>query len=366
MAMQSTQATHALLAVQAKLAGMASLGRLVADGCVVRHGPPKDSGPAPSAGSGQALRQAQDRLTTNRVGPTIGSVAWVNGVAGCAESAVCRWVPAEDAGMTGSSGALSAGGCGQNGGGAGAWWWCEELFWVSGMTAAEFIDKWRKVTQTEKAVSQSHFNDLCAVLGERTPVEADPEGDEYCFERGAAEGQWGRRVGGCVEAWVHFAWEYKSQGKDLDAAFQQLRQYALALENPPLLIVSDMRRLPDSHELDEQRQHGPRVHAVRARRPGHAQAAEVGVQRAGAAAAGADAAGADGAGGGHLCRTGAGDCGRAGTTHRSWRTSSTDWSSACSRKTWGCCRTRCSGECWTRRACGPSGLPGWPAACLGP
>ena len=39
----------------------------------------------------------------------------------------------------------------------------------------------------------------------------------------------------------HFAWEYKSQGKDLDAAFQQLRQYALALENPPLLIVSDMR-----------------------------------------------------------------------------------------------------------------------------
>ena len=104
MAMQSTQAPRVLLALQAKLAGMASLGRLVADGCVVRHGPPKDSDPAPSAGSGQALRQAQDRLTTNGVGPTIGSVAWVNGVAGCAQSVVCRWVPAEDAGMTGSSG----------------------------------------------------------------------------------------------------------------------------------------------------------------------------------------------------------------------------------------------------------------------
>ena len=49
-------------------------------------------------------------------------------------------------------------------------------------------------------------------------------------------------MGGCLEAAVHFAWEYKSQGKDLNAAFQQLRQYALALENPPLLIVSDMRR----------------------------------------------------------------------------------------------------------------------------
>ncbi len=40
----------------------------------------------------------------------------------------------------------------------------------------------------------------------------------------------------------HFAWEYKGQRADLDAAFAQLRQYALALENPPLLIVSDMRR----------------------------------------------------------------------------------------------------------------------------
>ena len=50
--------------------------------------------------------------------------------------------------------------------------------------------------------------------------------------------------GGWADVWKrgHFAWEYKTQGKDLDAAFQQLRQYALALENPPLLIVSDMRR----------------------------------------------------------------------------------------------------------------------------
>ena len=39
-----------------------------------------------------------------------------------------------------------------------------------------------------------------------------------------------------------FAWEYKGCRADLDAAFNQLRQYALALENPPLLIVSDMVR----------------------------------------------------------------------------------------------------------------------------
>ena len=34
----------------------------------------------------------------------------------------------------------------------------------------------------------------------------------------------------------------RAGGADLDAAFGQLRQYALTLKNPPLLIVSDMRR----------------------------------------------------------------------------------------------------------------------------
>ncbi len=112
---------------------------------------------------------------------------------------------------------------------------------ASGLTAAEFIDKWRAVTLNERSVSQSHFNDLCALLDEPTPVAADPDGEWYCFERGARKDSGG---GGWADVWKRgcFAWEYKTQGKDLDAAFQQLRQYALALENPPLLIVSDMRR----------------------------------------------------------------------------------------------------------------------------
>ena len=111
---------------------------------------------------------------------------------------------------------------------------------ANGLTAGEFIDKWRAVTLNERAVSQSHFNDLCALLDEPTPVAADPDGEWYCFERGAVKDSGG---GGWADVWKrgHFAWEYKSQGKDLHAAFQQLRQYALALENPPLLIVSDMR-----------------------------------------------------------------------------------------------------------------------------
>ena len=112
---------------------------------------------------------------------------------------------------------------------------------ANGLTPAQFINKWRAVTLNERAVSQSHFNDLCALLDEPTPVAADPDGEWYCFERGARKDSGG---GGWADVWKrgHFAWEYKTQGKDLDAAFQQLRQYALALENPPLLIVSDTRR----------------------------------------------------------------------------------------------------------------------------
>ena len=41
---------------------------------------------------------------------------------------------------------------------------------------------------------------------------------------------------GWADVWKrhYFAWEYKGKRANLDAAFEQLRQYALALENPPL------------------------------------------------------------------------------------------------------------------------------------
>ena len=109
------------------------------------------------------------------------------------------------------------------------------------MTPHEFIAKWRASELKESSASQEHFIDLCRLLGEPTPAEADPTGDHYCFERGARTDTGGD---GWADVWKrhHFAWEYKGKRKDLDAAFAQLRQYALALENPPLLIVSDMAR----------------------------------------------------------------------------------------------------------------------------
>ena len=87
--------------------------------------------------------------------------------------------------------------------------------------------------------SMEHFIDLCRMLGEPTPAEADPTGETYCFERGARKDTGGD---GWADVWKRgcFAWEYKGRRANLDAAFNQLRQYALALENLPLLIVSDM------------------------------------------------------------------------------------------------------------------------------
>ena len=109
------------------------------------------------------------------------------------------------------------------------------------MTPAEFIAKWRASELKERSASQEHFIDLCQLLDEPTPAQADPTGERYCFERGARKDTGGD---GWADVWKrhHFAWEYKGKRANLDAAFRQLRQYALALENPPLLIVSDMAR----------------------------------------------------------------------------------------------------------------------------
>ena len=109
------------------------------------------------------------------------------------------------------------------------------------MTPGEFIAKWRASELKERSAAQEHFIDLCRLLGEPTPAEADPTGEHYCFERGARKDTGGD---GWADVWKRhcFAWEYKGRQANLDAAFNQLRQYALALENPPLLIVSDMTR----------------------------------------------------------------------------------------------------------------------------
>jgi hypothetical protein len=73
------------------------------------------------------------------------------------------------------------------------------------VTPNEFIDKWRASELKESSAAQEHFIDLCRLLDEPTPAEADPKGDWYCFERGATKTTGGE---GWADVWKrgHFGW----------------------------------------------------------------------------------------------------------------------------------------------------------------
>lgn len=109
------------------------------------------------------------------------------------------------------------------------------------ITPQQFIAKWSRSTLKERSAAQEHFIDLCNLLNEPTPAQVDPHGEWFCFERGATKVGGGK---GWADVWRRhcFAWEYKGKHKDLTTAFAQLQRYAIALENPPLLVVCDMDR----------------------------------------------------------------------------------------------------------------------------
>ena len=128
------------------------------------------------------------------------------------------------------------------------------------MTPAEFKVKWQKFSGKESAAYQEHFNDLCRMLRQPTPVEADPTGREsFCFQRRVAKDAelfdfdaaghataptLAAAERGFADVWKKdaFGWEYKGPGEDLDKAYRQLLRYRESLENPPLLIVCDFHR----------------------------------------------------------------------------------------------------------------------------
>jgi type II restriction/modification system DNA methylase subunit YeeA len=110
-------------------------------------------------------------------------------------------------------------------------------------TVADFVHRWKINSQSERASAQSHFNDLCQLLGQKTPPEADPTGERYAFEKQVSKTRGGT---GFADVWLrdHFAWEYKCKGKHktLEKAYQQLNDYREDLGNPPLLVVCDFER----------------------------------------------------------------------------------------------------------------------------
>jgi hypothetical protein len=110
------------------------------------------------------------------------------------------------------------------------------------LAPGSFAAKWRGVTTTEKAAAQEHFIDLCRMLGEPTPHEADPTGAHYAFEKRVTRAAGGD---GFADAWKRgfFAWEYKGKARDLKAAYVQLMGYKDDVGNPPLLVASDLERI---------------------------------------------------------------------------------------------------------------------------
>jgi hypothetical protein len=110
------------------------------------------------------------------------------------------------------------------------------------MTPQDFIAKWGApggvpgpaYALNEEQGAQSHFLDLCELLG--VPKPGSAEG--YRFEEKS------HVVGGktgYADVFMRgvFAWENKAPGKNLDTALKQLLTYSLALSNPPILVVSD-------------------------------------------------------------------------------------------------------------------------------
>ena len=123
------------------------------------------------------------------------------------------------------------------------------------MTAAEFKKKWSRYQGKETSAYQGHFDDLCRLLGQPTPAEADPSGsDFFCFQKRVVKdaelfdvetpdsNEPNER--GFADVWKKgcFAWEYKGKKKNLDEAYKQLLRYRESLLNPPLLVVCDFDR----------------------------------------------------------------------------------------------------------------------------
>jgi hypothetical protein len=109
------------------------------------------------------------------------------------------------------------------------------------LSLLDFVERWKASTLSERAAAQSHFIDLCEVLGHPHPAAADQSGDTFTFEKKVSTVDEGK---GFADVWKRgfFGWEYKGKHKNLNAAYAQLVRYQGDLENPPLLVTCDQDR----------------------------------------------------------------------------------------------------------------------------
>lgn len=77
------------------------------------------------------------------------------------------------------------------------------------------MEKWSASDLSERAASHEHFIDLCRLIGQPAPAEADPTGKDYCFEKAVkvtqAASKGSRDESGFVDVWKRgfFACEFK-------------------------------------------------------------------------------------------------------------------------------------------------------------
>lgn len=50
------------------------------------------------------------------------------------------------------------------------------------MTPQQFVAKWSKIQLKEITTAQSHFLDICQLIGHPAPLDADPQGEFFTFE----------------------------------------------------------------------------------------------------------------------------------------------------------------------------------------
>ena len=111
------------------------------------------------------------------------------------------------------------------------------------LSPSEFVNNWRRTSLGERQSYQGHFRDLCKLVAHPEPDSSgvDKRGRPYGFEWSTKKSSGGQ---GFADVYYggHFAMEYKAPGKykDLSGAYDQLLQYRENLNNPPLLVVTDI------------------------------------------------------------------------------------------------------------------------------
>ena len=112
------------------------------------------------------------------------------------------------------------------------------------MTPQDFVDKYEDTILNENQIAQTHFRDVCDLVGVEMPLidGKTADGDIFTFEHSVKTASGRGRADVFYEG--RFAVEYKTPDKykDLDAAFKQLKEYKDALRNPLLLVVTDIKR----------------------------------------------------------------------------------------------------------------------------